>query len=142
MIYTELTKKAIKIMFDTHKSQVDKSGLPYVFHPYEVASKLDDEYSVCVALLHDVVEDGDLTFDDLSNDFPSEVIEALRLLTHDSSVDYFDYVNNIKCNPIARRVKLSDLEHNMTLSRLDSPTESDYKRVEKYKRAYSILKNY
>ena len=142
MIYTELTKKAIKIMFDTHKLQVDKSGLPYVFHPYEVASKLDDEYSVCVALLHDVVEDGDLTFDDLSNDFPSEVIEALRLLTHDSSVDYFDYVNNIKSNPIARRVKLSDLEHNMTLSRLDSPTESDYKRVEKYKRAYSILKNY
>ena len=142
MIYTELTKKAIKIMFDTHKLQVDKSGLPYVFHPYEVASKLDDEYSVCVALLHDVVEDGDLTFDDLSKDFPSEVIEALRLLTHDSSVDYFDYVNNIKCNPIARRVKLSDLEHNMTLSRLDSPTESDFKRVEKYKRAYSILKNY
>ena len=82
MIYTALTKKALKISFDVHKNQVDKSGMPYVHHPFHIAEQMDDELTTCVALLHDVVEDTYITLDDLtSNGFPDEVIEALSLMT-------------------------------------------------------------
>ena len=78
MIYTPLTKKALKISFKAHKDQVDKSGLPYVYHPFHLAEQMNDECSICVALLHDVVEDTDISLDDLASDgFPAEVIEAL-----------------------------------------------------------------
>jgi len=65
MIYTDLTKTAMRIAFDAHKDQVDKSGLPYIFHPFHLAEQMTDEVSVCAALLHDVVEDSSLSFDDL-----------------------------------------------------------------------------
>ena len=139
MIYTSLTKKAIKLMFNAHKEQIDKSGLPYVFHPFHVAESMDDEYSTVVALLHDVVEDTDITFSYLEKEFPKEVIEALKLLTHDQDVDYYDYVREIKKNPIAKKVKKSDLKHNMDLSRLDEINEYTYSRLDKYKKALSIL---
>ena len=139
MIYTDLTKLAINIMFEAHKNQKDKSGLPYVFHPYTVASSLDDEYSVVTALLHDVVEDSDIEFSYLETQFPSQIIEALKLLTHDPSEDYFEYVKKIKNNPIAKRVKISDLNHNSDLSRLKNISEFDLKRLEKYKKALNIL---
>ena len=139
MIYTSLTKKAIKLMFNAHKEQIDKSGLPYVFHPFHVAESMDDEYSTVVALLHDVVEDTDITFTYLEKEFPKEVIEALKLLTHDQDVDYYDYVREIKKNPIAKKVKMSDLKHNMDLSRLDEVNEYTYSRLEKYKKALNIL---
>lgn len=139
MIYTDLTKKAMKLCFEAHKEQVDKTGLPYVFHPFHLAEQMDDEYSIVVALLHDVVEDTDLTFEDLSVLFPIEVIEALRLLTHDKSVDYFDYVLKIKENKLATKVKLADLRHNSDLSRLDVVSEKDVKRREKYLKAIELL---
>ena len=109
MIYTPLTKKALKISFKAHKDQVDKSGLPYVYHPFHLAEQMNDEYSTCVALLHDVVEDTDITLDDLASEgFPAEVIDALALMTHDDNVPYMDYVRKIKTNPIATKVKLAD----------------------------------
>lgn len=83
MCFTDLTKKALIISFNAHKEQVDKSGMPYVYHPYRIAEQMEDEYSTCVALLHDVVEDTDITLDDLKNKgFPQEVIEAIALMTH------------------------------------------------------------
>ena len=76
MIYTELTKKAMKISFNAHKNQVDKTGVPNVYHPMHLAEKMKEEYSCCVALLHDVVEDTDMTFEDLEKEgFPKEVID-------------------------------------------------------------------
>ena len=140
MLYTELTKKAIRIMFDAHKNQKDKSGLPYVFHPFVVANNLDDEYSIVVALLHDVVEDTEITFIDLEKEFPKEIIEALKLLTHNDNDDYFEYIKKIKTNPLATKVKISDLTHNSDLSRMNEITEYDLKRQEKYKKALEILK--
>lgn len=120
MIYTHLTKKALKIAFEAHKDQLDKSGLPYVFHPFHLAEQMDDEYSVCVALLHDVAEDTDMTVDDLAAEgFPREVIDALSLLTHERGVPYMDYIREIRKNPLAARVKLADLEHNSDSSRLE-----------------------
>ena len=139
ILYTGLTKKALCIAFDAHKEQVDKSGLPYVYHPFEVASAVTGEYETCVALLHDVVEDTEITLDTLSKEFPREVIDALRLLTHDEEVPYFDYVKAIRSNEIAKAVKLADLRHNSNLARLDTVTEKDLKRAEKYNKAYRIL---
>lgn len=120
MIYSENIKKAILIMYDAHKDDLDKSGYPYVFHPFYLATQMDDEASTIVALLHDVIEDhGDkYTFSYLKEvGFSDEVIDALKLLTHDPIVPYMDYVKKIKENEIARKVKLADLLHNSDLSR-------------------------
>lgn len=140
MIYTPITKRAMVLCFEAHKNQVDKSGIPYVFHPFHLAEQMTDENTVAVALLHDVIEDTDYTLDDLKKmKFPDEVCEALSYLTHDDSVPYLEYVKTIRKNEIAKTVKLADLKHNSDLSRLDRVTENDLLRVEKYKRAIKIL---
>lgn len=142
MIYTELTKKALRICFDAHKEQNDKTGMPYVFHPFHLAEQMTDEISTVCALLHDVVEDTEMTLGDLSDmGFPKEVIEVLELLTHEKDVPYFDYVEKISKNPIAKKVKLSDLAHNSDLSRFDGEKIDDYAiaRNEKYKKAIEML---
>ena len=137
-----MTKKAIKLMFEKHKDQVDKSGMPYVFHPFHLAEQMDDEETTITALLHDIVEDTDTTFDDLRKlGFSDNVINALKLMTHDKNIDYFEYVKNISKNPIARKVKIKDLEHNMDTSRLDEVTDKDLERVKKYKKCYKYLLN-
>ena len=142
MIYTALTKKALHLCFDAHKEQVDKTGMPYVFHPFHLAEQMTDEASTVCALLHDVVEDTDYTLEDLAEmGYPQEVIDVLRLLTHDSEVPYFDYVKAISVNPVAKQVKLADLAHNSDLSRMDE-SEIDARaiaRTEKYKKAIDIL---
>jgi (p)ppGpp synthase/HD superfamily hydrolase len=142
MIYTPLTKKALRLCFDSHKDQVDKTGLPYVFHPFHLAEQMDDEYGTVVALLHDVVEDTDTTLRDLSAmGYPEEVIDALALLTHAEGVPYMDYVALIKDNAIAKAVKIADLKHNSDLSRMDESEIDEWaiKRTEKYKTALNFL---
>ena len=141
MIYTDKTKKAMKFSYKAHKDQVDKSGLPYFHHPLHLAEQMDDEDSTVVALLHDVVEDTEYTLNDIKGmGFGDAVLEALRLLTHDPSVPYLEYVRAISENPIASKVKIADLEHNSDTTRLNhEPTETDIKRLEKYKTAQKIL---
>lgn len=140
MIYTEKTKKALKLCFEAHKAQLDKSGMPYVFHPFHLAEQMKDETTTVVALLHDVIEDTDYTFNDLiAMGFDGAIIDAIELMTHEEGVPYMDYVEKIKSNPIAREVKLADLIHNSDLSRLDAPTEKDKMRVEKYRKAIVLL---
>jgi len=140
MIYTPLTKKALKISFEAHKDQVDKTGLPYVFHPFHLAEQMEDEQATCVALLHDVVEDTDMTFEDLEKEgFTAEIIEALKLLTHDNAVPYMDYVMALKDHPIASKVKRADLMHNSDLSRLDVVSDFALERQAKYKKALELL---
>lgn len=142
MIYTPLTKKALKISFEAHKNQTDKSGIPYVYHPFHLAEQMDDQYAVCVALLHDVVEDAGVTLNDLrAEGFPEAVTEAIALMTHDDSVPYLEYVGRLKSNPLAKKVKLADLRHNSDLSRLDNIQEKDTERVEKYKKAIELLES-
>ena len=136
MIYTDLTKKALKLCFKAHKDQVDKIGMPYVFHPFHLAEQMDDEISTVCALLHDVVEDSDVSFKDLWDmGFPLQVVDVLKLLTHDKSVLYMDYVAKIATNPIAKKVKIADLKHNSDLSRLDVVDKKAQERCEKYKKA-------
>ena len=140
MLYTKLTKKAMKIDFAAHKNQTDKNGIPYIYHPIHLAEQMADEKTICVALLHDVVEDTDITFEQLAREgFPDDIIEALKLLTHDDSIQYMDYVKEIKSNPIAAAVKLADLKHNSDLTRLDVIDEKAINRAEKYENAISLL---
>jgi (p)ppGpp synthase/HD superfamily hydrolase len=140
MIYTELTKKALALCFLAHKEQTDKTGLPYVFHPFHLAESMTDEATTCVALLHDIVEDTDMTLDSLSElGFPKEYVEAIGLMTHAPEVPYMDYVREIKKNPIARAVKIADLTHNSDMTRLDTVDDYAIARAEKYKRALEIL---
>lgn len=140
MIYTEQTKKALKLCFLAHRDQVDKSGMPYVFHPFHLAEQMMDEDTTVVALLHDVVEDTPHTLDDLKKmGFSSQIIEAISLMTHEPGVPYMDYVQNIKENAIARAVKLADLKHNSDLTRLDIIDDRAKQRVEKYAQAIRLL---
>ena len=140
MIYTEQTKKALKLCFEAHKEQLDQSGMPYVFHPFHVAEQMTDELSTVTALLHDVVEDTPYTLEDLRQmGFPEPVLAALALLTHGEDVPYLDYVAQIKANPIARAVKLAELRHNLDLSRLSQVDAAALERVEKYKKAMEML---
>lgn len=140
MLYTELTKKAMKLCFAAHKDQVDKTGIPYVFHPFHLAEQMQDENTTICALLHDVVEDTDYTLEDLRKmGYPEEVTDALALLTHEKSVPYMEYVARIAPNPIAKAVKIADLRHNSDLSRLDLVDEKALVRKEKYERALVLL---
>ncbi len=143
MIYTELTVKAMHIAYNAHSGQTDKNGMPYIFHPFHLAEQMHTESEICTALLHDVAEDTDITIEKLAEDFPEEITDALKLLTHDKNIDYFDYVREIKTNPIARKVKLADLKHNSDLSRMTAsgivPSEKDIRRREKYLKAIEIL---
>lgn len=140
MIYTKMTKVALKLCFEVHKEQIDKSGMPYVFHPFHLAEQMSDEETTIVALLHDVVEDSDRTVEDLrAMGFSEAVLEAITLMTHDPAVPYMDYVAQIKTNPIAKAVKLADLRHNSDMSRLETITDYDWVRAEKYKKAIEIL---
>lgn len=142
MIYTEMTKKALKLSFEAHKNQVDKSGMPYVFHPFHLAEQMKDEQTTIVALLHDVFEDTDYSLDDLSlMGFGDKIIEAISLMTYDKNIPYMDYVVQISKNQIAKAVKLADLKHNSDLTRLDAVTDKDLKRMEKYKKAIVLLEN-
>lgn len=112
MLYTALTNKAMDLAYEAHQGQRDKSGRPYVFHPYHLAEQMTDEVSTCAALLHDVVEDTDVTWETLERMFPPAVVDVVRLLTHEKGTDYFDYVRAIRQNPVAVQVKLADLAHN------------------------------
>lgn len=142
MVYTELTKIAMKIAYEAHHGQTDKNDIPYIYHPIHLAEQMKDEETICVALLHDVVEDTDITFDDLEkNGFTNGIIAALKLLTHDDAEPYLEYVARIKNNEIARQVKIADLRHNSDLSRLDNIDEKVIQRKKKYEKALEILLN-
>lgn len=142
MMYTPMIKKALKLMYEKHKDQVDKAGMPYVLHPLTVASKMTDENTTIVALLHDIVEDTNTSLEDLINEgFSKDIIDAISCLTHPDGVDYYDYVKQIGTNEIATKVKIADLEHNSDLTRLDNITKLDIQRRNKYLTCIEYLKN-
>ena len=139
MINTKLTRKAMIIAYEAHKNQVDKSGVPYIYHPIHVAEQMYTENECIIALLHDVVEDTNVTFKQLEEVFSKEIIDILKLLTREENIEYDEYIKRIKNNSIACKVKIADLTHNLDKTRLDFVTEVDVKRNEKYKKALQIL---
>lgn len=142
MIYTPMTNKAMKYAYEKHHGQFDKNGIPYIFHPFHLAEQMDDEDSTIVSLLHDVVEDTDTSISEIEAlGFNSNVINALKLLTHDKNIDYYDYIKKLSINDIATKVKIADLKHNSDLSRLSEINNSDIERIEKYKKSINYLIN-
>lgn len=142
MIETEKTKLALSIATKAHEGQVDKGGLPYILHPIHLAKEMDEEDACIVALLHDVVEDSPVTFEDLSPHFSPTILKALRLLTHREDEAYADYIKRLKTNPLAKKVKLADLRHNGNEERLAKAHISPEKRkslTEKYQKAMDTL---
>lgn len=139
MINTKLTRKAMIIAYNAHQNQFDKANIPYIYHPIHIAEQMETELECIVALLHDVVEDTDITLNDLEKEFPQEVIYLLKILTHDKKIDYIEYIKKVKTNPIATKIKIADLKHNSDITRLENITTTDLKRIEKYKKALEIL---
>lgn len=130
----------MRIAYDAHAGQVDKTGLPYIYHPIHLAESMTDENSVITALLHDVIEDTNLTIDELAREgFHEDVLTALTLLTHNPAEEYMDYISRISTCPLARKIKLADLRHNSDPTRLDSVDEKTARRFEKYARAIRLL---
>lgn len=140
--------KAIQIASEAHLNQIDKGGKPYILHPLWVMDKvrhLGEDYMV-VAVLHDVIEDTNWTLDNLRivlsacDNYTDNIITALSLLTKVlEDQDYMNYIRNISFNPIAKAVKLRDLEHNTKITRLKGLRKKDFDRLEKYHRAYTYL---
>jgi len=133
-------QRALEIAVESHKGQKQKDGTPYAFHPIRLSLSLETEEQKIVALLHDVVEDTDWTFEDLAGEgFSDRVIVALRLLTHTDETPYEDYVERLASDPLARAVKKADLADNMDLKRVPELTENDFARFRKYHRAWRRL---
>ena len=139
MINTKLTRKAMIIAYNAHMNQLDRVGVPYIYHPIHLAEQMNTETECIVALLHDVVEDTNITFEQLEKEFPSDVIDILKLLTHHKETKYMDYIIEIKKNPIAKKVKIADIKHNADESRLEKITIKDIARRNKYRKALEYL---
>lgn len=136
-------RKAFEVAKTAHGGQVDKAGVEYIFHPLSVALNFGgDESAMIVALLHDVAEDTSLTIENLRDEvnLTAAEVAALKILTHNKNISYFDYVQKIKIDALATKVKIADLKNNSDLSRIAAPTEKDFSRVEKYRQALNILK--
>ncbi|QDH22092.1 bifunctional (p)ppGpp synthetase/guanosine-3',5'-bis(diphosphate) 3'-pyrophosphohydrolase [Saccharibacillus brassicae] len=132
--------KAISIAARCHEGQRDKGGSPYVFHPLRLMLKALTEQEQIVAVLHDTIEDSDLTLDDLRGEgFAEEIVEAVDRLSRREDETYHEFILRIKENRLASRVKILDLQDNMDLTRIKKPSEKDRKRLEKYSRALDTL---
>ena len=131
---------ALSIATEAHRGQFDKAGIDYIEHPIFVASQVDSEEEKAVALLHDVIEDSSVTAEELLNaGLPETVVTAVQILSKKKGQDYQTYLKTVKSNPLARAVKLADLKHNSDLLRLETITDKDLERLEKYKQAIDYL---
>ena len=136
----ELLTKAIIIATKAHSHQFDKGGHAYILHPLSVMNKCESVEEKIVAILHDVVEDTEMTFDDLKKlGFPQYIINGIDGVTRRTNETYFDFIRRAKQNPISKVVKLHDLEDNMNISRISNPTEKDFNRLKRYEKAKNIL---
>lgn len=133
---------AITIAARAHKGQKDKAGSPYLLHPLRMMLRMNSEAAMMAAVLHDVVEDTDWTLERLREEgFPDEVLEAVDCLTHRDEESYQEFVERVLTNPIARQVKVADLEDNMNIRRISQLGKKDLERLEKYHKAWWVLTN-
>lgn len=133
-------EEAISLALSAHSGQRDKGGNPYILHPLRVMSRMVGEDHQIAAVLHDVVEDGDVDLVDIVGQFGTEIADAVDALTRRDGEDYMAFIDRCAVNPIAAKVKMADLEDNMDLSRIRSPlTPADYQRHAKYERAKERL---
>ena len=133
-------ENAIKLAASVHAGQKDKAGQPYILHPLRVMLQMDSELERITAVLHDVIEDSDMGFDDLRREgFSKPVIEAVESVTKRPQEDYEDFVKRAGRHPVGKKVKLADLKDNLDFTRLKKITDKDVARAEKYLQAVEIL---
>lgn len=133
MSLESLLKTAIAIATTAHQHQLDKAGKPYIQHPLRVMNQLDSLEAKIVGVLHDVIEDSNVTLADLEkHGFPEEIIAAIAAITKHPNEDYELYLNRVIANPLALRVKLADMTDNLDITRIANPTPKDWERMQKY----------
>lgn len=133
-------EEAIGIAVQAHRGQKDRGGAPYILHPLRMMFRVQTQAERMAAVLHDVVEDTDWTLDALSErGFPAEVVDAVDHLTRREGESYDDFVTRAAAHPVARRVKLADLEDNMDVRRTGTLAEGDVERLGRYLRAWRRL---
>lgn len=138
---TNLIETALQIALKAHAGQVDKSGSAYILHPLRLMHKMQSEHEKAAALLHDVIEDSDFTADSLrESGIPEEIIQAVESLTKSSHESYEEFIKRAKSNPLARKVKLADLEDNINILRLENLSDTDLQRLKKYHHAWYELR--
>jgi len=133
---------AISIAAQAHQKQKDKSDAPYILHPLRLMMRMQTDTERIAAVLHDAVEDSDLSLEELRDKgFSPEVLKAVECLTHQDDEDYETYIERVKSNEISRKVKIADLEDNMNLQRINRElTEKDFNRLKKYHKVWRELK--
>lgn len=135
-----LIDKSLAIALRAHTGVVDKAGRAYILHPIRIMTKMTTDIEMSVALLHDVIEDSDITAADLLNEgIPDEVVTAVLCLTKQADEAYQDFILRAKQNPIARKVKIADIEDNLNVLRISNLTDKDLARIAKYHAAWHIL---
>jgi len=133
-------EKAIRIAAQAHEGQRDKAGASYILHPLRVMMKMTTETERITAVLHDVIEDTDWTMERLRREgFHGEILGALDCLTRQNGEEYEKFIERVKWNPLAVKVKIADLEDNLDVSRLKEVTDADTKRLKKYELALQML---
>lgn len=139
--YESLLQRAIAIAAKAHDGQVDKAGKPYLYHPLFVMENVNSLDQKIVAVLHDAVEDSELTLDQLrSEGFPEFIVKAIAAITKIEGEPYAAYLERVMANPIALRVKIADVTHNLDIRRIANPTEADFQRIAKYKKVLNQLR--
>jgi (p)ppGpp synthase/HD superfamily hydrolase len=134
-------ERAIEIAASAHRGDVDKAGQPYILHPLSLMLQFHDLDAMMVAVLHDTVEDSALTLGDLDEEgFSGTVVAAVDALTRREDESYDDFISRLASDPLARRVKLADLEHNLDVRRIGSLQPSDLERLDRYHRAWLVLR--
>lgn len=129
---------ALRLVVEAHDGQKDLDGNPVILHPMTVGLAGRNREEIIAGLLHDVIEDTDLTFEDLlDRGVDMSIVEALRLLTHTKDMPYEDYVKRIaqSGNDIAIHVKYNDLCHNLRRGRAGGY----WRIVEKHEKAMTII---
>jgi (p)ppGpp synthase/HD superfamily hydrolase len=137
---TSLLEEAIQIATEAHRGQKGRTGHPYILHPMRVMCRMTTEKEMITAILHDVVEDSSWTLDDLKQrGFPADILEAVDCLTKREGEAYDSLIARAGRNPLAKRVKLADLEDNMDLRHHGPAGEKDLARFNRYRQAWSEL---
>ena len=136
----KLIEKSLHIALRAYAGKTDKAGREYIQHPLRVMAKMKTDLEMSVALLHDVIEDSDITAEQLlAEGIPAEVVDAVICLSKNENEDYQDFVGRTKKNELAAKIKIADIEDNIDVLRLASLNETDLARIKKYHSAWQFL---
>ena len=136
----EIILKSLNIAIRAYAGKVDKAGSEYIKHPLRIMAKMKTDAEMSVALLHDVIEDSEITADELlSEGIPTDVVDAIICLTKIDNESYHDFIVRVRSNELAVKIKIADIEDNINVLRLKSLSDTDLNRVEKYHSAWRYL---